>query len=63
LEAAHLAECANHVLQSVHQKKGKSVIADARDRLEKAIIAAEARSPTLAGLVERLMDALASLGI
>lgn len=62
-EVTHLAECTVQLVQSVHQKEEKGVIANARDRLERAIVAAEDRSPMLAGLVERLVDALASLGI
>lgn len=62
-EASHLAECAAHLMQAVHQKKEKHVIVDARDRLEKAIVGVETRSPILSGLFERLVDALAGLGI
>lgn len=62
-ERAHLTECATHLVESISQRQEKGLIVEARDRLEKAIIGAEARSPTLAGLVERLLDALASLGI
>jgi uncharacterized protein DUF4404 len=62
-EATHLAECAAQLMQSVHQKEEKHVIVEARDRLEKAIVAVETRSPFLSGLFERLVDALAGLGI
>jgi predicted transcriptional regulator len=62
-EATHLADCAAHLMQSVQEKKEKHVIADARTRLEKAIVGVETRSPILSGLFERLVDALAGLGI
>jgi hypothetical protein len=62
-EATHLAETAAHLLQSVHQKEEKHVIAEARNRLEKAIVGIETRSPFLSGLLERLVDALAGWGI
>jgi uncharacterized protein DUF4404 len=62
-EAAHLAECTAHLMQSVHQQEEKQVVAEAGQRLQKAIVAVETRSPVLSGLVEKLVDALAGLGI
>ena len=41
----------------------EGVLAAARHRLEEAVVAAEARAPTVAGVARRLLDALSSLGI
>jgi hypothetical protein len=62
-EAAHLADSAAHLIEALHRKEDKGVLASARDRLEQAILGAEAQTPFLAGIARRLLDALASLGI
>jgi hypothetical protein len=62
-EAAHLAGSAAHLIEALHRKENKGVLASARDRLEQAIVRAEARTPFLAGVARRLAEALTNLGI
>ena len=62
-EAAHLTESAAHLIEALHRRENKGVLAAARDRLEESVLATEARSPFLAGIAHRLVEALASLGI
>jgi hypothetical protein len=62
-EEVHLAETTAHLVETLRQGPEEGSHAAARDRLEKAIIAAEVRFPTIAGLARRFLDALANLGI
>ena len=62
-EVAHLAESAAHLVQAVHREDEAGILARARDRFEKAIVAAESDAPVATGIARRLMDALANLGI
>jgi hypothetical protein len=62
-EVAHLADSAAHLIESLHRRENRGVLVSARDRLEQAILSTEARTPFLAGLARRLVEALASLGI
>ncbi len=62
-EVARLTECASHLMQAVHQGRDKSVLEAARDRLRRAVIAAETEAPALAGITHRLIDMLSNLGI
>ncbi|HYT94608.1 MAG TPA: DUF4404 family protein [Gemmataceae bacterium] len=62
-ELAHLTESTAKLVEAVHQQHDEGVLAAARDRLEEAVIAAEARAPVVAGVARRLLDALSNLGI
>lgn len=62
-EAAQLGEAACGLIEAVNQGHGAGLLAAAREKLERAIIAAEARAPLAAALAHQLIDALASIGI
>jgi len=62
-ELTHLADSTAKLVEAVHQQHGEGVLAAARDRLEEAVIGAEARAPVVAGVARRLLDALSNLGI
>lgn len=62
-EMAHLADSAAGLAQALHQRHDTSVLVAARDRLEAAALRAEADAPVTAGVVRRLLDTLANLGI
>jgi hypothetical protein len=62
-ELAHLTESTAKLVEAVHHQHDEGVLAAARDRLEGAVIGAEARAPLVAGVVRRLLDALSNLGI
>jgi Domain of unknown function (DUF4404) len=62
-EMAHLSDSAAHLVQALHEKHDTSMLAAARDRLEEAIVRVETGAPVVAGLVRRLVDTLANLGI
>lgn len=57
----HLAESAAHLAEALHQQRDTGLIARARRRLEEAAVRAEA--PVATGIVRRLIDTLANLGI
>ncbi len=59
----HLHESTAHLVQAVHEQRESNVVLSARDRVEEAILAIETRSPTVAGLARRLVDALSNIGI
>src|SRR5437763_12720330 len=58
-EAARLADGVVHLAESLHRRHEEGVLARARDRLEEAVLATEARAPLLSGLVHRLTETLA----
>jgi hypothetical protein len=62
-EAARLADSIGHLAESLHRRHEEGVLARARDRLEETVLAAEARAPLLSGLVHRLLETLANIGI
>jgi hypothetical protein len=62
-EVVHLAETTTHLLQALQRRHEPGRLAAARDRLETAILRAEATAPVMAGFARRLLDALANLGI
>lgn len=62
-EVAHLADGAVELVRAVHRKEAPGMLASARDRLDAAILATETKNPLTAGLVRRLLDALADIGI
>jgi hypothetical protein len=59
----HLADSTAHLVQAVHRRADEGLLASARDRLEQAILGAEAQAPLAAGVARRVLDALASIGI
>ncbi len=62
-EVAHLADSTAHLADALHHQHDRGVLESARDRLQEAVIRAEAESPVAVGLARRLLDALANLGI
>jgi hypothetical protein len=62
-EVAHLADSTAKLVQAVHHQAAPKLLAAARDRFERAILAVESQSPLAAGLARRLLDALANIGI
>ena len=63
VEITRLTECATQLVHAVREGEDEGVLESARARLERAVIAAEAEAPVLAGLTRRLADMLANLGI
>lgn len=59
----HLAESAAHLAEVLHQPGDTGLIARARRRLEEAAVRAETEAPVATGIVRRLIDTLANLGI
>ena len=62
-EVAHLRESTTRLVEALHQRHDEGLLAAARDRMEEAAAALEARAPTLAGITRRLLDTLSNLGI
>jgi hypothetical protein len=62
-EVVHLAETTSQLMHALQQRHEPGGLAAARDRLEAAILRAEATAPVTAGLARRVLDALANLGI
>jgi hypothetical protein len=62
-EVTHLAESTAHLAESLHQHPNVGPLGRARDRLEQALLAAEAQAPTAVGLARRLLEALSNIGI
>jgi len=59
----HLAETTAHFVQALHRRHEPGGLSGARDRLEQAIVGAEARAPVVAGVARRVLDALSNWGI
>ena len=62
-EVARLAEGTAHLAEALHRGHDRGLLERARDRLEGLVLQAEARAPTTVGLAERVIDALANIGI
>jgi hypothetical protein len=62
-EVAHLAESTAQLARAVHRREAPGLLAAARDRVEGALLAAESKTPFIAGLARRLLDTLADIGI
>jgi hypothetical protein len=60
---AHLVEGTAHLVEALHQQKHAGFLAAASKRLEEAAVRAEAEAPLATGIVRRLIDTLANLGI
>jgi hypothetical protein len=62
-EVTHLADSAAHLVKAVNRRDAPGMLAAARNRLEAAVLATESKAPLTAGLAQRLLDALANIGI
>lgn len=62
-EKAHLLDTTAHLVRSLHQQRDGGLLRAARERLEEAVTRAEAEAPVAAGIVRRLLELLANLGI
>jgi hypothetical protein len=62
-EGARLAASAAHLVQALHEQEDHTLLAAARGRLQQAAARAEAKAPMVTGIVRRLIDVLANLGI
>lgn len=61
--AAHLAATSAQLVDALHDQHDAGLVTAARHRLEEVAARAEAKAPVAAGVVRRLIDALASIGI
>jgi hypothetical protein len=59
----HLTQMATHLVQTLHQETDAGVLAAASKRLEDAALRFEAEAPNVSGVLRRIIDALANLGI
>jgi hypothetical protein len=62
-ELAHVRESTAHLAEALRQHQDEGLLARAVERLEEAVVGVESRAPVVAGVVRRLIDALANLGI
>ncbi len=60
---ADVAVSTGELLHTLHGQPAPGLLQAARDRLEDAARAAEAEAPVVTGLVRRLIDAIANIGI
>jgi hypothetical protein len=60
---SHLAEGTEHLVDALHQQKHAGLLAAAGKRLEETAVRAEAEAPLATGILRRLIEALANLGI
>jgi hypothetical protein len=60
---AHLAEAASEVARSLHEQHPTDQFVTARDRLKEAAVQTEVEAPVTTGVVYRMLDVLASIGI
>jgi hypothetical protein len=58
-----LIESTTHLLKALQQPQETGVLASARERLDEAVVRAEVQAPVLTGVIRRLLDALAQIGI
>lgn len=62
-EADHLGQTAIHMVRALHEQRDSDYLSAARDRLRNAAVRAELQAPVATGIVRRIIDALANLGI
>jgi hypothetical protein len=62
-EVAHLADSTAHLAEALHHQHDTGIVGKARERLEGAVVQAEAHAPLAVGLARRVLDALANIGI
>jgi hypothetical protein len=60
---AHLADSTAHLVEAIHHQKDTGLLNAAKRRLETAAVRAETEAPVATGIVRRLIEALANLGI
>jgi len=60
---AQLTESTAHLVKAVHEQHEATLLEAAQERLEDAVVAVEAKAPTLAGLARRLAQTLSDIGI
>jgi hypothetical protein len=58
-----LTDRATRLLHALSHQHDAGVLAEARDRLEEAVLRAESEAPVAAGAFPRLLDALANIGV
>jgi Domain of unknown function (DUF4404) len=63
VHTAHVAEIVTRLARALHEKQHAGRLAPIQDRLEAALVRAEAEAPIAVGVVRRFVDALASIGI
>lgn len=61
-EVARLAQSTAHLAESLHEQD-RGLLGKARDRLEGALIDAEAHAPVAVGLARKLLETLSNFGI
>jgi hypothetical protein len=62
-DKARVAESLADLLRAVREQEAVGPLRATRERLEAAVIEAEAEAPVAAGVVRRLLDTLANIGI
>ena len=62
-ETAHLAKSAASLAQALHQEQNPTLLSAAKQRLAQAALRAQTQAPVATGIAQRLLDALADLGI
>ena|SRR5947209_5448925 len=62
-ETAHLLDSVAQLAQAIHQQEDRGVLAAATEQLRRAAVRLDAEAPLTAGVLRRLIDALANLGI
>jgi len=62
-EVSRLADGAAQLAEALHHKHDSSLLAAARTRVADLMADAEAHAPVTVGVVQRLIDAIAGLGI
>lgn len=62
-DAARLASSAAHLALAVRERRDEAYLQSARERLEDAALRVEEQAPVAAGLLQRILSALADLGI
>jgi hypothetical protein len=62
-ELTHLTESTAGLIKALHGEEESGVLSKARDRLNEAIVRAEAGAPVAAGIARRLVETLSNIGI
>ena len=60
---AHLTESTAHLVEALHHQKDAGVLGQAKQRLIEAAARTEAEAPLAAGIIYRIIEALANVGI
>lgn len=60
---AHLQDHAAHLIEALHGQADEGLLGSAKKRLEETAVRLEAEAPQATGIVRRLIDAIANLGI